>query len=134
MQQPMPMDATGVEVILETLDPNGNYYEIGRVTSDASGMYKMLWEPPVEGEYTIVASFAGSKSYGSSYAETAIGVAGEAGAGAPGPQGPQGETGPMGPEGSSANADTAVMIAVGSIVVALIAIALAVYMFMKKRG
>ena len=74
MQKPMPMGATGVEVVLETLDPNGNFYEIGKVTSDASGMYKLMWEPPVEGEYTIIASFAGSESYWRSTAETAIGV------------------------------------------------------------
>jgi hypothetical protein len=74
MQKPMPMDATGVEVVLEALYPDGSFNEIGRVTSDASGMFKMLWEPPDEGEYTIVASFAGSESYWGSTAETALGV------------------------------------------------------------
>ena len=64
----------GVEVILETLDPNNNFYEIGRVTSDAYGMYKLMWEPPVPGEYTIIATFEGSDSYYRSYAETAMGV------------------------------------------------------------
>jgi hypothetical protein len=52
-----PMMLNGVEVKLETLDPNNNFYEIGRVTTDASGMYKLLWEPPVPGEYTIIATF-----------------------------------------------------------------------------
>jgi hypothetical protein len=74
MQQVCPKDAEGVEVVLETLDPNNNFYEIGRVKTDSSGMYKLLWEPPVPGEYTIIATFEGSDSYGSSYAETAIGV------------------------------------------------------------
>jgi len=74
MQQPMPKDATGVEVVLETLDPNNNFYEIDRVTSDASGMFKLMWEPPVPGEYTIIATFEGSDSYYRSYAETAIGI------------------------------------------------------------
>jgi hypothetical protein len=74
MQQPCPQNVQGVEVKLETLDPNGNFYEIGTVTSDASGMYKLLWEPPVPGEYTIIATFKGSESYWSSFAETAIGV------------------------------------------------------------
>jgi hypothetical protein len=74
MQQPCPAYYTGVDVKLETLDPNGNFYEIGTVTTDASGMYKLLWEPPVPGEYTIIATFAGSNSYYMSYAETAIGV------------------------------------------------------------
>jgi hypothetical protein len=74
MQQNCPTYYTGVEVKLETLDPNNNFYEIGTVTSDASGMYKLMWEPPVPGEYTIIATFTGSDSYGSSWAETAIGI------------------------------------------------------------
>ncbi len=74
MQKPCPDFFEGVEVKLETLDPNNNFYEIGTVTSDASGMYKILWEPPVPGEYTIIATFAGSDSYYASYAETAVGV------------------------------------------------------------
>jgi len=74
MQQSCPMMVNGVKVKLETLDPNGNFYEIATVTSDASGMYKVMWEPPVPGEYTIIATFEGSESYYRSYAETAIGV------------------------------------------------------------
>jgi len=73
-QFPCPDYAEGVEVVLETLDPNNNFYEIGTVTSDASGMFKKMWEPPVPGEYTIIATFEGSESYYGSYAETAIGV------------------------------------------------------------
>ena len=42
MQQPCPAFVEGVQVKLETLDPNNNFYEIGTVTSDASGMYKLL--------------------------------------------------------------------------------------------
>lgn len=83
MQKPCPDYIEGVEVKLETLDPNMNFYEIGTVTSDASGMFKLMWEPPVEGEYTIIATFAGSESYFSSYTETAIGVTE-----APSPAGP----------------------------------------------
>ena len=73
-QFPRPADATGVEVVLEAVDPNGNFYEIGRVTSDMSGMFKKMWTPEIEGKYTIIATFEGSESYWSSYAETAIGV------------------------------------------------------------
>ncbi len=74
MQAPCPNYVEGVEIKLETLDPNNNFYEIGTVKSDASGMYKLMWEPPVPGEYTIIATFGGSTSYFSSYAETAVGV------------------------------------------------------------
>jgi hypothetical protein len=74
MQNPCPMMFNGVEVKLETLDPNGNFYEIGTVTSDASGLYSIMWEPPVPGKYTVIATFTGSESYYSSYSETAFGV------------------------------------------------------------
>jgi hypothetical protein len=73
-QQAMPTDAKGVTVTLDAVDPNGNFVNIGTVTSDASGMFKKAFTPEVPGEYTIIASFAGSKSYYTSYAETAIAV------------------------------------------------------------
>jgi hypothetical protein len=72
--QGMPTDATGVAVKLETLDPNGNFYEIGNATSDASGTYSYAFTPKVPGTYTIIATFEGSNSYYGSYAETAINV------------------------------------------------------------
>ena len=74
MQQAKPKNAKGVEVILETLDPNGNFYEIGRVTSDMNGNFGFMWEPPVPGTYQIIARFAGSAAYGPSSATTYIGI------------------------------------------------------------
>jgi hypothetical protein len=72
MQKPCPQTVEGVEVKLETLDPNNNFYEIGTATSDASGFFSLDWEPPVPGKYTIYATFEGSESYFRSYSETAI--------------------------------------------------------------
>jgi hypothetical protein len=74
MQQPKPSGVTGISVHLTATDPNGNFQDIGYVSSDSSGMFKKMWTPPVEGEYTIVASFDGSNSYYGSSAETALGV------------------------------------------------------------
>jgi hypothetical protein len=74
MQQELPSNAKGVEVIVEVFDPNNNYYEVGRTTSDAAGFYSLAFTPEVPGKYTVVARFAGSESYYSSYAETAINV------------------------------------------------------------
>ena len=74
MQQPIPMNAKGVSVTLDALDSNGKLITIGTVTSDMSGMFKKLWTPEAQGEYTIIATFHGSESYYSSYAETAVGV------------------------------------------------------------
>ncbi len=75
MQKPKPTDTTGVDVVLSVIDPNANSYEIGKATSDASGTYSFMWEPPVPGKYTVIARFAGSESYWPSYAQTAFGVA-----------------------------------------------------------
>ena len=58
----------------ESNDPNNNYYEVGRTTSDASGFYSVAFTPDVPGKYTIVVTFAGSESYYSSSAETAINI------------------------------------------------------------
>jgi outer membrane protein assembly factor BamB len=69
-----PANAKGVPVTLDAIDPNGNYVNIGTVTSDMAGMFKKMWTPDIEGEYTIIATFEGTDSYWSSYGETAIGV------------------------------------------------------------
>jgi hypothetical protein len=73
-QRPIPTNATGVEVILETLDPNGNFYEIGKTTSDTSGNYGYAFTPEVPGTYHIFATFNGSASYGGSHATTYLTV------------------------------------------------------------
>ncbi len=74
LQRPIPADVTGVPVSLDTLDPNGNYIHIGDVTTDMSGTFGHIWTPEVPGEYKVMASFMGDDSYGSSWAETHVGV------------------------------------------------------------
>ena len=73
-QQPMPTNATGVTVNLDIIDANGNYRNIGSATTDLSGKFSYAWKPDITGKYTIIASFAGSNSYGSSFAESAFQV------------------------------------------------------------
>jgi hypothetical protein len=73
-QRPRPTNATGVEVVINVLDPNNNYYEVGRATSDANGMFSCAFTPPVPGKYTVIATFEGSNGYWPSQAETAINV------------------------------------------------------------
>ena len=77
-QRPMPTNATGVNVSLDTVDPNGNLVHIGDVTSDLTGAYGYVWKPEVPGTYKIIATFAGSAAYGSSFAQTYMGVGEEA--------------------------------------------------------
>ncbi len=76
MQFPHPANAVGVPVSIDTVDPNGNFIHIGDTTSDQSGTFSYRWVTPsdIPGSYTIIATFAGSKSYWPSYAETAISV------------------------------------------------------------
>jgi hypothetical protein len=74
MQKPCPEQTIGVQVKLTAVDPNGNSVDVGTVTSDGYGVFKKMWTPEIEGEYTIVATFDGSESYWTSYAETALGV------------------------------------------------------------
>jgi outer membrane protein assembly factor BamB len=73
-QRPKPKDAKGVEVVITTVDPNGNTYELGRTTSDINGEFCCVVEPPVPGKYQIIATFEGSASYGSSSATAYLNV------------------------------------------------------------
>jgi outer membrane protein assembly factor BamB len=73
-QQIKPANATGVEVSISVLDPNGNTYEVGTTTSNDLGFYKLAFTPEVPGEYTVIATFEGSESYYGSTAVTAINV------------------------------------------------------------
>ncbi len=74
MQKPRPTDVTGVLVSIDVIDSNGNYRNIGTTTSDADGMFTFTWKPDIEGDYTVVASFAGSESYWPSHAESSFTV------------------------------------------------------------
>jgi hypothetical protein len=77
-QQAKPTNATGVPVSIDAIDPNGNTIHIGDATSDTSGSYIYSWTTPnVPGQYKIIASFEGSNSYGSSYAQTGAYVSSE---------------------------------------------------------
>jgi hypothetical protein len=120
MQKPCPTNATGVTVLLQTLDPNGNFYDIGTATSDAYGKFSLLWEPPVPGKYTIIATFAGSESYYTSYAETALGVTAA----------PEATPGPTPPPGSMT--DTYV-IGFGSAMLISIIVIGVVLIFVKRK-
>jgi outer membrane protein assembly factor BamB len=71
---PTDFTGTGVSVKLTAIDSNGHSIDLGTATSDASGLYSLMWTPPAEGKYTIVANFEGSNSYYASYAETVVGV------------------------------------------------------------
>ncbi|HLN46124.1 MAG TPA: PQQ-binding-like beta-propeller repeat protein [Candidatus Sulfotelmatobacter sp.] len=66
---------TGVQVALTAIDSNGQATAIGTTTTNAYyGTFSYEWTPPKEDKYTIIATFPGDDSYGSSGASTAISV------------------------------------------------------------
>ena len=73
MQQPMPLDATGVPVHLFA-ESDGTTYDIGSVTTTCEGYFDYKWTPPGEGAYQIYGTFDGDESYYSSYNITSLGV------------------------------------------------------------
>lgn len=118
MQKACPSDVTGVSVSLDAVDPNGNSIHIGEAVSDMSGTYRFDWAPENAGVYTITATFMGSTSYGSSWAETGV-VAVEA---------PQETTAPT----TSITNPPYEMYTIGMGVAIIIAIALAVVLLRKR--
>jgi len=66
---------TGVPVTLTAIDSEGNYVDIGTVTTEGYyGTFGLAWTPPEEGTYKIIASFESDESYGSSGAATYVSV------------------------------------------------------------
>ena len=116
-----PAEVMGVPVTISVLDPNDNYYDVGTTTSDDSGFYKLTFTPPVPGEYTIYATFAGSKAYYGSFTETAIYVE-EAPASTPEPT-------PM-PESL---ADIYILPGIIGIIVAIVVIGAVLILMLRKR-
>jgi hypothetical protein len=120
-QRPRPTDTVGVEVVVSVVDPNNNCYEVGRTTSDSSGGFKLMFTPEVPGEYTVIATFDGSKAYWPSFAQTYLGVE-EAPAATPEPTP---TTAPM--------TDTYVLGIGAGAIIAIIAIGLVIILMLRKR-
>ncbi len=65
----------GVPVTLTAIGSDGAVYDLGTVTTDGySGSFAKTWTPPTQGDYKIIASFAGDESYGNSMSTTALSV------------------------------------------------------------
>ncbi len=80
LQQPIAgiwdnLTITGVPVTLQAIDSSNKVIEIGTTTTNGYyGTFGFTWTPPSEGQYTILAAFAGDDSYGSSGAATTVSV------------------------------------------------------------
>jgi outer membrane protein assembly factor BamB len=120
-QKPKPMNATGVPVMLTAVDPNGNTQDIGTATSDIDGDFMISWTPPVPGEYTITATFAGSDSYYGSYDKTYLNIA-EAPTETPAPT----------PTPASV-ADMYILPGIIGIIIAIVVVGLVLILMLRKR-
>jgi PQQ-like domain len=69
-----PTNVTGVNVSLDSVDPNGNLVHIADVTTDTTGAYGYKYTPDIAGTYQIIATFKGTDSYGSSSSTAYMGV------------------------------------------------------------
>ncbi|MGE5556727.1 MAG: PQQ-binding-like beta-propeller repeat protein [Methanocella sp.] len=74
MDQACPTDFTGVTVVVNVVDSNGNFRTIGTATTDAYGHYCLVWCPDISGQYEVIATFAGTNGYYGSAASTAFAV------------------------------------------------------------
>ena len=75
-QQPKPTNVVGITVNIDAIDPNGNYVNLGTSTTDDRGFYSFQVNPDMlaagSGTYQVIATFAGSNSYGSSSSKSAF--------------------------------------------------------------
>jgi hypothetical protein len=69
-QFPLPADVAGVAVSIDAIDPNNNFVHLGDATSDFMGKFGCTLNTTIPGDYKVIATFAGSKSFYGSSAET----------------------------------------------------------------
>jgi outer membrane protein assembly factor BamB len=120
-QFPRPADVVGVEVVVSVLDPNNNYYEVGRTIADEDGFFSVQFEPEVPGKYTVIAEFEGSKAYYGSHAKTAVFVE----------EAPSPPTEPTPPPESIA--DIYFIPAVIGIIIAIVVVGAVIVLMQRKR-
>ena len=116
-----PPNVKGVDVSVDTIDPNNNFVHLGDATSDSTGKYSLAFTPEVPGLYKIIATFAGSESYWPSHAITYFTVE-EAPATTPEPT----------PTPASAADLYFVPMSIGTIV-AIIVVGLLLFLMLRKR-
>jgi hypothetical protein len=121
-QQPEPSSITGVTVTLTSIDPNGNTVPIGTTTSNSFGTFAYDWSPPIQGNYTIIATFAGSGAYYGSSADTYVYASA-----------PPATPGPTATPVSQATTQSYIMIGVIAIIVVIIIIGAILAMLLLRK-
>jgi outer membrane protein assembly factor BamB len=116
-----PPAVKGVPVTLLAVGSDGSYTEIGTTTSDSSGTFIQKWVPTKADTYKITASFVGSESYYSSWAEGGIVVD------------PANPTQTSNPQVTTVDNTPILYTIVGSAIAILIAVALVGLLLYRKR-
>ena len=117
-----PDSANGVPVHITATDENGETYTVGTVTSDLSGTFAAMWDPPKEGIYTITASFDGSGAYWPSYAATHVGV----------DTTPSGSIATLEPANQDNQVNTTIYIAIAAAVIVIVVVLAAIMLRRRK--
>jgi hypothetical protein len=139
MQKPRPENPIGVTIKLTAVDSSGVTTDLGTVTSDINGMFRKLWTPPTQGEYTIVAKYEGSESYWPSDASTFLGVSAAPSPSTPTSPTPTGPTtappptiSPSQPPPPDQIANTALYVAIAAAVIIIVVVAVAMVLRRRK--
>jgi hypothetical protein len=115
---------TGVPVILTAIGSDGTVIDIGTTTTNGYyGAFGYAWTPPKEDTYTIMASFNGDDSYGSSTAATFASVG-------PAPATPTPTPTPQ-PQAEPDN--TPLIYATVAIIIAIVIVGLLIILTLRKR-
>jgi outer membrane protein assembly factor BamB len=115
---------TGIPVMLTAIGSDGTVTDLGTVTSNGYyGTFALAWAPLKEDTYTIMATFAGDDSYGSSTAATAVSV---------GPA-PAATATPTATPPEAAPDNTPLVYATLAIIVAIVIVGLLIILALRKR-
>ena len=119
---------TGVPVTLTAINSDGSVTDIGTVTTNGYyGTFTYAWTPPATGLYTIIASFAGSNSYGASQAGTGLSIGTAQASSTPTPSG--GGTQP----GAGVSYSDIALLVIAAVIVIIIAIAIVGVLIARRR-
>jgi hypothetical protein len=118
--KPLPTNFTGVEVVINVVDANGNYRTIGTATTDETGAFSLVWKPDIPGAYDVTAVFQGTNGYWGSKASTTFDVMAE-------------EITPTPTPAPVSITETYFIPAVAGIIVAIILVGVAIIVVLKKR-
>jgi hypothetical protein len=123
-QQPLPTNFTGVPVQISVLDSNNNHYVIGTAYTTISGTYSLTYTPKVvTGNYTVIATFAGTNSYWPSFAMSSFAVTNAAAAVTPAPTAVP----------PASNTNTYILGSAIAIIIVIIIIGAVLMLMMRKR-